>query len=190
MNKDHIHLAKLRDYYADNGVLPPYSGIAKVVGMTSKGATHAMVRRLANDGYLTTTPDKRIRPNRRFFERELVDSVQAGRPQPANEVLAEPISIDEYLIDTPSKTILLTIRGDSMVEAGLIPGDIVVVKKGVLPTVGDIVVALIDSEYTVKYLGIEKGKYFLRSGNQRYPDIHPHGHLEVFGLVVGSFRKY
>lgn len=77
-----------------------------------------------------------------------------------------------------------------MVEAGLMPGDIVIVEKGVLPSVGDIVVALIDSEYTVKYLGMEKGRYFLRSGNQRYPDIHPHGHLEVFGLVVGSFRKY
>jgi len=190
VNKDHIHLAKLRDYYADNGVLPPYSGIAKVVGMMSKGATYAMVRRLAKNGYLATTPDKRIRPKKRFFERELVDTVQAGMPQPANEVLAEPISIDEYLIDTPSKTVLLKIRGDSMVEAGLMPGDIVIVKKGALPTIGDIVVALIDGEYTVKYLGMEKGRYFLHPGNQRYHDIHPHGHLEVFGLVVGCFRKY
>ncbi len=176
MKKDHIHLEKLRDYYADNGVLPPYSGIAKVVGMTSKGATYAMVQRLAKEGYLATTPDKRIRPEKRFFERELVDSVQAGRPQPANDILAEPISIDEYLIDTPSKTILMTIWGDSMIDAGLMPGDIAVVRKGVLPSVGDIVIAFVDGEYTVKYLGMEKGAYFLRSGNQRYPNINPQGH--------------
>lgn len=190
MNKDHIHLAKLRDYYAIHGVLPPYSGIAKVVGMSSKGAAHAMVDRLAEQSYVAKMPDRRIEPKPRFFERELADSVQAGMPRPANELPAEAFNIDAYLVGKPSQTVLLTVKGDSMVDAGLMPNDKIIVKKGAPTTVGDIVVALVDGEYTVKYLDSERGKYFLRPGNKHYPNIYPSEHLSIFGLVVGSFRRY
>lgn len=190
MSKDHIYLAKLRDYYAKHGVLPPYSGIAKIVGMQSKGAAHAMVDRLIEQAYLAKMPDKRIEPRPRFFERELADSVQAGMPQPANELPAETFNIDDYLVGTPSQTVLLTVKGDSMVDAGLMPDDKIIVKKGAPTTVGDIVVAFVDGEYTVKYLDMERGKYFLRPGNKHYLNIYPHEHLSIFGLVVGSFRRY
>lgn len=183
-------MAKLRDYYANTGVLPPYSGIAKLVGMRSKGAVSAMVKRLAGAGYLVMMPDRRIQPQKPFFERELLDSIQAGLPQAANDTLAESFSIDEYLINSPSRTILLTVKGDSMAGAGLMPGDVVIVKKGAPATVGSIVVAIVDGEYTVKYLEADNGQYYLRPANKAYPDIHARDHLEIFGLVVGSFRKY
>lgn len=190
MNKDHLYLAKLRDYYANTGVFPPYSGIAKLIGMRSKGGVSAMVKRLANAGYLDVTSDRRIKPQKSFFERELVDCVQAGLPQSANDTLAEPFSIDEYLINTPSRTVLLTIKGDSMIEAGLMPGDVVIVKKGAPANVGNIIVAIVDGKYTVKYLEARDGQYYLRPANKAYPEIHARDHLEIFGLVVGSFRKY
>lgn len=190
MSKDHLHLAKLRDYHASHGVLPPYSGIAKMVGMKSKGAAYAMVGRLAEQGYLAKMPDRRIEPKARFFERELADSVTAGIPQPANELTAEILNIDAYLIDKPSQTVLLSIKGDSMIEAGLMPNDNIVVKKGAPAKIGDIVVAFVDGECTVKYLDMERGKYFLRPGNKSYPNIYPREDLSIFGLVVGSFRRY
>lgn len=68
----------------------------------------------------------------------------------------------------------MTIRGDSMIDAGLMPGDIAVVRKGVLPSVGDIVIAFVDGETTYT-VGMEKGAYFAL-GNQRYPNINPQGH--------------
>lgn len=158
--------------------------------MSSKGAAASLVKRLANSGYLALSPDRRVQPGRRFIEREVLDSVRAGAPQAANNVLAESISIDEYLIERPSNTVLLSVKGDSMVDAGLIPGDTVVVRKGVLASPGDIVVANVDGEYTVKYLGIRNGKLYLRPGNKEYPDISPCDYMEIVGLVVGSFRKY
>lgn len=190
VNRDHEHLAKLRDYYASYRVLPPYSGIAALVGMGSKGAASAMVKRLKKDEYLDISPDRRVQPGRKFFEREVLDSITAGMPQQANNVLPEVFSIDEYLIEKPSKTFLLNVKGDSMIDAGLISGDTVVVRKGVLANPGDIVVADVDGEYTVKYLALKNGKLYLRPGNEAYPDIQPLEHLEIVGLVVGSFRKY
>lgn len=190
VNRDPEYLAKLRDYYANHRALPPYSGIAKLVGMESKGSAATMVKRLANAGYLAISPDRRVLPGKKFLEREVLDSVRAGMPDGANNVLAESISIDEYLIDRPSNTVLLTVKGNSMADAGLMPGDTVVVKKGVLASPGDIVVANVDGEYTVKYLALKNGKLYLRPGNKAYPDIRPRDYLEIFGLVVGSFRKY
>lgn len=190
MNRDHEYLAKLRDHYASYRVLPPYSGIANLVGMESKGAAAAMVKRLTKAEYLAISPDRRVQPGKRFFEREVLDSVTAGMPQQANDVLPEIFSIDEYLIEKPSKTVLLNVKGDSMIDAGLIPGDTVIVRKGVLANPGDIVVADVDGEYTVKYLALKNGKLYLRPGNRAYPDIQPREHLELVGLVVGSIRKY
>ncbi len=85
---------------------------------------------------------------------------------------------------------MLSIKGDSMIDAGIMPGDTIVVKKGDPANEGDIVVAIVDNEFTVKYLARDKRDFFLKPGNKAYPPIRPQDHLEIFGLVVGSFRKY
>lgn len=82
------------------------------------------------------------------------------------------------------------VRGDSMIEAGLMPGDTVIVKKNAPHKIGDIVVAMVDGDYTVKYLAHDKAGFYLKPGNQAYPPIRADDHLEIFGLVVGCFRKY
>lgn len=191
MSKDPEYLAKLQDYYAEHRILPSFSGMGTLVGMKSKSAVSAMVGRLIEAGYLAYAPDRRIQPEKRFFEREIADSIQAGLPRPANDCQADYCSIDEYLIETPSRTVLLTVKGESMIDAGLLPGDTLIVKKGAPAKPGDIVVAIVDNEFTVKYLEQDKaGAFYLRPGNKAFSAIHPHDHLEVFGLVVGSFRKY
>jgi repressor LexA len=149
-----------------------------------------MVNRMKGTGHLESGPDRRLQPGKRFFERSLADSVCAGLPQPANEVLPEGFNIDAHLVDIPSRTVLLTVKGDSMVDAGLLSGDIVVVKKGAPASVGDIVVAIVDRECTVKYLAKDEAGFYLRPGNSAYQDIRPMDSLELFGVVVGEFRKY
>lgn len=190
MSKDQEYLAKLRDYYAQHRILPAVSGVAALVGMKSKGATAVMIGRLREAGYLDYAPDRRLQPGPRFFEREVLDTIQAGLPQPANDTEIEGLNVDSYLIDNPSRTILLTVRGDSMIDAGLMPGDTVIVKKGAPAKVGDIVVAIVDNEFTVKYLAEDRQGFYLKPGNKAYGPIRAKDHLEVFGLVVGSFRKY
>lgn len=190
MSKDREYLAKLQDYYAEHRILPSFAGIGQLVGMKSKAAVSAMVHRMIEAGYLSYAPDRRIQPENKFFEREVADTIQAGIPRSANDTVAELCSIDEYLIDTPSRTVLLKVKGDSMIEAGLMPGDTVVVKKAAPAKPGDIVVAIVDGEFTVKYLEQDKGGFYLRPGNKAYSAIRANDHLEVFGLVVGGFRKY
>lgn len=189
-NRDEQYLAKLRDYYAEHRVLPSFGTVAKLIGLRTTSAVAAMVNRMKATGHLESSPDRRLQPGKRFFERPLADSVCAGLTRPANDVLSELFSIDTHLVDHPSRTVLLTVRDDSMVHAGLLPEDVVVVKKGAPADVGDIVVAILDRECTVKYLAKDEAGFYLRPGNSAYPDIRPTDSLELFGVVVGQFRKY
>ena len=77
-----------------------------------------------------------------------------------------------------------------MIEAGIHDGDVAVVEKRNLANVGDIVVAIVDNEFTLKTLDRERGKYILRPANPAYPVIRPQGTLEIFGVLVGLVRKY
>jgi repressor LexA len=191
MNQDYDYLAALQDYYADHKALPSYSLIAQILGFKSKNAVTALVARLKLSGYLDTTPDRRLKPGKRFFERILAEStVQAGFPSPASGDRHDTVTIDEYLVERPSQTVLITVNGDSMIDAGIVAGDVVVVEKRQVANIGDIVVAIVDNEFTLKTLGREKSEFILLPVNKAYPVIRPKGKLEIFGVVVGQFRKY
>lgn len=190
MENDAAYLAKLQDYYADHSVLPPYSTIMTLLGFKSKSPVAALVARLKLLGFLESTPEKRLKPGKRFFERPIYDSVRAGLPSPAGDMSYDTLTIDEYLIGHPSSTVLVTVKGDSMIDAGIMPGDTVVVEKRGPARVGEMVIAIVDNEFTLKTLGKEKGKFVLIPANPAYPVIRPQGDLEIFGIVVGQFRKY
>jgi SOS-response transcriptional repressor LexA len=77
-----------------------------------------------------------------------------------------------------------------MSDAGIHPGDVVIVEKRASANVGDIVVAIIDNEFTLKPLHKERGRLVLKPESKSYPVIRPKGELEIFGVVVGLFRTY
>jgi len=188
--QDQTYLAKLQDYYADYGVFPPYSTIMSLLGFKSKSPVAALVARLKLAGFLESTPEKRLKPGKHFFDRPVYESVRAGFPSPAGDLRHDYVAIDEYLVAHPSSTVLVTVKGDSMIDAGIMPGDIVVVEKRGPANIGDMVIAIVDNEFTLKYLGKEKGEFILKPANPAYPVIRPKGDLEIFGVVVGQFRKY
>ncbi len=190
MADDGQYLARLRDYYARHRVMPSYARIGALVGLNSKASVAGMVLRLKGEGFLESSPDRRLKPGRRFFERSMDESVQAGLPSPAADAGSNTLSIDEHLIANPSKTVLIKVKGDSMTDAGIHPGDIVVVEKRSTAKAGDIVVAILDNEFTLKRFDLEKGRVVLRPENKAYPVIRPTGEPEIFGVAVGMFRKY
>lgn len=190
MSDDPVYLAQLQDYYARHRVFPPYSAIGQLVGLRSKSSVAAMLARLRLAGFLESTPDRRLKPGPRFFERVLADSVRAGFPQPADDSAKETLTLDEYLIDQPSRTVLVRVKGDSMIDAGIHPGDIAVVRRSFEAHPGDLVVAIVDDEFTLKYLDKDAGQFVLKPANPAYPVIRPKGRLELFGVVVGMVRKY
>ena len=191
MGNDHDYLSVLQDYYAEHKTLPSYAMIAHLLGFKSKNAVTTLVARLKLQGLVESAPDKRLKPGARFFERILAESaVQAGMPAAAVGDRHDTLSIDDYLVERPSQTVLITVRGDSMIDAGIMPGDIVVVEKRQIANVGDLVVAIVDNEFTLKTLGKDKNEYVLLPANKAYPTIRPKGKLEIFGVVTGQFRKY
>ena len=190
MANDGQYLAKLQDYYARHRVLPSYARIGALVGLNSKASVAGLVLRLKAEGFVESTPDRRLKPEKRFFERTVAENVQAGLPTSVPDIAPDTITIDEHLISHPSKTVLIKVKGDSMIDAGIHPGDTVVVEKRGSANVGDIVVAILDNEFTLKRLDREKGRVVLRPQNKAYPVIRPKGDVEIFGVVVGQFRKY
>jgi len=189
--KDAEYLSKLQDYYADWKSIPSYASLCGVFGIASKSWVKTILTRLSEAGFIERTPDGVWVPRRQFFARPLAESaVPAGMPVSVNSGQGELFIIDEMLIDTPSKTTLIPVKGDSMIEAGIHDGDVAVVEKRMSANVGDIVVAIVDSEFTLKTLDKERGKFILRPANPAYPVIRPQGMLEIFGVLVGLIRKY
>jgi SOS regulatory protein LexA len=190
MADDGQYLAKLRDYYARHRVLPSYASIGALVGLSSKASVAGMVLRLKTEGFLESSPDRRLKPGKHFFERPIAESVRAGSPSPAADSTQETLSIDEQLIRHPSRTVLITVKGDSMIDAGIQPGDVVIVEKRTSANVGEIVIAMLDNEFTLKRFDRERGRVVLRPENKVYPVLRPKADAEIFGVVVGLFRNY
>jgi repressor LexA len=190
MGSDGQCVARLQSYYAKHRILPSYAGIGKLVGLRSKASVASLVQRLRAEGLLEKTPDRRLKPGPRFFDRPLVEAVRAGAPDSPTESPPELLSVDRLLIPNPARSVLISVRGDSMLDAGILPGDVVVVEKRTTAEVGQIVVAIVDNEFTVKRLARERGQFVLKPENKAYPAIRPKGDLEIFGVIVGQFRKY
>ena len=120
----------------------------------------------------------------------VVGNVIAGFPTPAEEELRDLLSLDEYLITRPDSSFILKVRGDSMKDAGILPGDLVIVEKGRNPKTGDIVIAEVDGEWTMKYFRKEGKNVILEAANPQYSPIRPRRELRLGGIVTAIVRKY
>ena len=189
--RDAEYLAKLQDYYVDWKSIPSYTKLCDVFGIASKSWVKTILTRLAETELIERTPDGVWVPTRKFFARPLAESsVQAGMPVSVTATQGEYYNIDEMLIETPSLTTMIPIKGDSMIEAGILDGDIAIVEKRHIANIGDIVVAVVDHDFTLKTLDKEGGQFILRPANPAFSIIRPHGSLEIFGVLVGLVRKY
>lgn len=122
--------------------------------------------------------------------------VSAGFPSPAEDHVEKRLDPTEFLIDQADATFFVTITGHSMIDAGLLPGDKAVVDKSKTPKVGNIVVALVNDEFTIKLLSrnTKTGRFRLDPANStgayRPIEITEEMQFEVWGVVTGSFRKF
>ena len=118
--------------------------------------------------------------------------VQAGFPSPADDHLEDRIDLTAYLIKRPSSTFVMQVTGDSMKGASIQDRDYIVVDKSITPKNGQIVVAILDGEMTVKYFHKDRDGYFLKAANPSYSPIalNEDNPPEIFGVVIGVFRSY
>ena len=116
--------------------------------------------------------------------------ISAGFPGVVDEHMEDPLSLDQLLIKHPATTFFARVEGDSMIEAGIFQNDILVVDRSVSAKDNDIVVALLDNEFTVKRLK-SQGTLKLKAENANYPDIEITGEHElvIWGVVTGLARS-
>ena len=183
-------LEKIRKFYLKNNRMPSYSEVASLFGFRSKNAAYKLIGRLKELGLVYSDATGRLLPGALKNSIKLLGSVTAGFPSPAEEELQDTMSLDEYLINNPNSTYLLKVEGDSMLDAGIQPGDLVLVDKSLTPKSGDIVVAQVDNEWTLKYFEKKGRDVYLRAANKKYPLIRPREELIIGGVVVANVRKY
>lgn len=183
------HLRTLQDYYATHHVLPTQVTLTRLWKM-SRSSVARLWGKFKEWGYLATTPDGKPKPAPRFFERALCPAVRAGEPSMVEGDFIEQMRIDDYLVEQPSRTLLIRVKGDSMQEAGIQDGDIAVVEQTQQASHGAIVVAQVDGEFTLKYLQLKGGQPILQPANSAYAPIIPRESLQIIGVVTGLFRRY
>lgn len=115
-----------------------------------------------------------------------LESVSAGFPSPADDYMEGKLDLNEFLVRNPSATFFVRVTGDSMINAGIHSGDILIVDRSIEPKDGKIVIAVIDSELTVKRLQRMKGRVFLFPENKYYKpiEIKEEMNFEIWGVVT------
>ena len=180
----------LRGFFLKEHRMPGYNEMLALFGYRSKNAVHGLLTRLEEHGYITKKHGKISFTSKLSGTIRLLGAVQAGFPSPAEEELLDTLSLDEFLVEKPEMTFLLRVTGDSMIDAGIHPGDMVLVERGATPGRNDIVVAQVDGEWTMKYFGRDRKGVRLDPANRHYETIRPQNSLEIAGVVRSVIRKY
>ncbi|MFO7548366.1 MAG: transcriptional repressor LexA [Acidimicrobiia bacterium] len=197
-------LVFIRDTVADRGYPPSVREIGEAVGLSSPSTVHAHLSALVRGGYLRRDPskpraievldpgsaplrDSTGRPDLR--EVPLVGRIAAGSPILAEEDIEDVVPLPVDLVGT-GPVFMLRVRGDSMTGAGILDGDLVVVRRQPDAVDGEIVAALVNGEEaTVKRLHRRDGRVVLRSENPAYPDMTFEDGVEVLGKIVSVLRR-
>ena len=121
----------------------------------------------------------------------IVGTVVAGFPSPAEQYVEPPLDINAYLIKRPEATFLMHVDGESMRDAAIRDRDIVIVDRSLRPASGDIIVASIDGDFTIKYFRKDREGVRLEPANPDFEPIvlRPGQRLDYFGKVIGVIRK-
>lgn len=184
-------------YLGDYGYPPSYQEIADAFNIASKHGVVRHLEALVRKGFIEKTGttarsirilDKRYQPPADVMTLPLIGRVSAGYPILAEENIDDYVTIPRQMVKSEGRYFTLRVQGDSMINAGIMDDDLVIVMSTNVGEAGQIVVALIGDEVTVKRLIIRGNEKFLKAENPAYPDIHPQSEWRIQGKVVGLIR--
>jgi repressor LexA len=184
------HYQKIIEFFKSSKRMPSYREIMKLTGLSSKHTVFTLVNKLVESGFIEKDEQGRILPKKLFGKTKVLGVVEAGFPSPAEEELLDTMSLDEYLINNKEATFILQVSGNSMIEAGIMPKDLVLVERTNEAKPGDIVIAEVDGKWTMKYLRQNGNQMYLESANKKYPPIYPKEELKISAVVKAVIRKY
>lgn len=208
VQKDYKSLSqKIYNFYDNNYRMPSFQELTNVFGVSSKDTVARIVEDLVNLEFIDKDKNGKLlpkfdrfksqnyKPKKNFKQKtfgalRMLGLVEAGFPTFVDAEDMETITLDDWLVGDKNATFMLRVKGESMIEAGIMDGDYVIVERGREPKVGDIVLANVDSGWTLKYYEKEHGKVVLVPANKKFKTIYPKENLEIPAVVISVVRRY
>ncbi len=186
----YFHKEKIISFFDSKNRMPSYSEAAKLFGLKSKDSAYRIISKLVEAGVIDKDDKGKIIPGRGWGEVKILGLVEAGFPTPAEEDLLDTTTLDSYLIKNREATFMLRVKGDSMQDAGIVEGDMVLVERASMARPGQIVIADLDGGWTMKYLRKQGSYFYLEPANKKYKPIFPKENLQIAAVVKAVIRKY
>lgn len=181
---------QILDFYENNKRMPTYSEMMDMFDYRSKNSVHKLVKKLVDQNFVDQDDQGRLIPNQLNNGVKVLGLIQAGFPTTTTADELDTMSLDQFLIKKKEATYLLKVEGLSMKDAGILPGDLVLVEKTDQAKDGDIVIAEVDGEWTMKYLKMKNGRIHLQAANNKFKPIYPDNDMKVAAVVKAVIRKY
>jgi SOS regulatory protein LexA len=180
----------LTAFFRTNRRMPSFGEMINLLGVRSKSVVNFWIDKLIAEEILAKDGKGRLTFTTRSFAVPMVGSIQAGFPSPEEESQYDILSMDEYLVTKPDASFLLQVSEDSMIDEGILDGDLVIVERGRQPKNGDVVIAEVDGAWTMKYLKRQGKQIVLEAVNPKYPIVKPRTELRLGGVITAVIRKY
>ena len=181
---------KIVNFYRRHKRMPGYKEMMELLKFKSKNAVYKLINKLVEEGVVEKDGQGRMIPKQLVGEVPLLGLVEAGFPSAAEEEILDTMSLDEYLIGNKEATYMLEVKGDSMIEAGIHEGDLVIAERRSDAKEGQIVIAEVDGGWTMKYFRKKGARAYLEPANKKYKPIYPENDLKIAAIVKGVIRKY
>lgn len=207
-----LYTKAVEKFFTQMKRMPSYSEAAKLFGVKSKDTAYKLMQQLVATGAVGKSAGGKIVPknnikykveSRKYINQltigkrsslaplRLLGLVEAGFPTPAEESLYENISLDDWLVPKRESSFMVRVKGESMRDAGIHEGDMVICERSHEAKVGSIVIAEMDGEWTLKTLRKDRQGMYLEPANSDFPPImRPQRSLRVAAVVRGVVRKY
>jgi len=198
--KQEAVLEYIEGYQMKNGASPTIREMKEFFGVSSDNSILKHLKALEEKGYiekddtprgikLLSSVKEKLDSN--DVKLPLLGMIPAGGPILSEEYIEKWMDIGEDNVYDYKNSYLLRVIGNSMIDAGIFEGDILIVAGSLEPKEGDIVVALVDNQNTVKrYMRDHTGQVYLKPENVNYENIYPEGELYIQGVVTGLIRQY
>lgn len=182
---------KVKKFFYDKKRMPTYREIRdRILKTKSMKQTVGFVDALIEEGLVMKDSVGKLLPTDLFGSVKKLGYVEAGFPSPAEEELIDTMTLDQWLLRNREATYMLEVKGESMINAGIRPGDTALVERGRLASEGDIVIACVDGKWTMKYYHRQGKKVVLIPANPKFHNIYPREELRVEAVVTAIIRKY
>ena len=210
-NKDYKkYSSQIYDFYDSQFRMPTFKELTDIFGVNSKDTVSRILDTLVSFGYIAKDSNGKILPIIEKFKSQnykpktkieksylnikyglkMLGLVEAGFPSFVDAADMETISLEDWIVKDKNATFMLQVKGESMIDAGIMEGDYVIVERGREPKNNDIVLANIDSGWTLKYYKKDKTGIYLEPANKKFKIIRPKQDLEIPAVVISVIRKY